>query len=502
MIPPIRQLKRFDPIIFLCIGMLFFLFSNGRFAIPIAAWLAPVFLLHYTHHQKPIKSLAILLVLFIFSAGFMLLGIIPSSLGFLTYVLFAYYALLWFLPYVFDLIFSGQLKGFTSTLVFPLSAVALEYINTVFFGSWSSVAYTQTGNLPLLQLMSITGMWGITFIVLWFGPVVNWIIKHDLYWQRVRHGVFIYAVILCATLLYGGARLGTMKDTESTVRISSFTPVHALDNYSESLQQMGYSSSSQAAVNDRSSLGSLLDTMHMSMFHQTRQEIQNGASLVLWPEGTTNVLEENESLFLSKASTIAKEEKAWLLLAYLMIPGENPTLGRENKCVLIDDVGRTQWEYLKTYPVPGSTDKAGDGKIPVIDTHFGTIGSVICYDMDYTNLVVQAGRKSVDIMLVPAWDWKAITPLHAEMAVYRAIENGFSMVRQTGDGISIAVDPYGRVLSRMDHYTSNDHRMTASAPTIGLDTVYGYIGDSFAWLCCTAFLLLIINSFLKRLLKS
>jgi apolipoprotein N-acyltransferase len=169
---------------------------------------------------------------------------------------------------------------------------------------------------------------------------------------------------------------------------------------------------------------------------------------------------------------------------------------------LIDDVGRTQWEYLKTYPVPGSTDKAGDGKIPVIDTHFGTIGSVICYDMDYTNLVVQAGRKSVDIMLVPAWDWKAITPLHAEMAVYRAIENGFSMVRQTGDGISIAVDPYGRVLSRMDHYTSNDHRMTASAPTIGLDTVYGYIGDSFAWLCCTAFLLLIINSFLKRLLKS
>jgi apolipoprotein N-acyltransferase len=30
---------------------------------------------------------------------------------------------------------------------------------------WNSVAYTQYGNLPLVQLASVTGIWGITFVV-------------------------------------------------------------------------------------------------------------------------------------------------------------------------------------------------------------------------------------------------------------------------------------------------------------------------------------------------
>jgi predicted amidohydrolase len=51
-----------------------------------------------------------------------------------------------------------------------------------------------------------------------------------------------------------------------------------------------------------------------------------------------------------------------------------------------------------------SVDSAG--VIPFADTPFGRIASAICFDMDFPGYIRQAGRKSVDIMLVPAYDTK------------------------------------------------------------------------------------------------
>ena len=118
--------------------------------------------------------------------------------------------------------------------------------------------------------------------------------------------------------------------------------------------------------------------------------------------------------------------------------------------------------------------------------------------MDFTSLINQAGEKNIDIMLVPAWDWRAIDPLHARMAVFRAIENGFSMVRQTGNGLSIAVDYEGHTLSAMDQFTSDNNTMISQIPAKGVKTIYRMIGDSFAWLCVIGFLFGIAWASIKR----
>ena len=112
--------------------------------------------------------------------------------------------------------------------------------------------------------------------------------------------------------------------------------------------------------------------------------------------------------------------------------------------------------------------------------------------MDFTSLIHQAGRKKADIMLVPAWDWKAIDPLHTIMATFRAIENGFSLVRQTGEGLSIAVNPIGKTLSSMDYFTAKNQEMTVQVPTKRIFTVYSCIGDLFAWLCIAGFVYFIL----------
>ena len=38
------------------------------------------------------------------------------------------------------------------------------------------------------------------------------------------------------------------------------------------------------------------------------------------------------------------------------------------------------------------------------------------------------------------------------MAIFRAIENGMSVIRQADEGLSIATDPYGRILAQTDFF--------------------------------------------------
>ncbi|MEO8724666.1 MAG: hypothetical protein ABI383_00960, partial [Acidobacteriaceae bacterium] len=78
------------------------------------------------------------------------------------------------------LIFSGGVMLFrrfvlnqrplAAALIFPLLWVAFEYLIEFknINGTWGNLAYTQPDFLPVMQLASITGVWGISFAVLFF----------------------------------------------------------------------------------------------------------------------------------------------------------------------------------------------------------------------------------------------------------------------------------------------------------------------------------------------
>ncbi|MBX2797825.1 MAG: apolipoprotein acyltransferase, partial [Myxococcales bacterium] len=117
------------------------------------------------------------------------------------------------------------------------------------------------------------------------------------------------------------------------------------------------------------------------------------------------------------------------------------------------------------------------------DTPIGRIASVICYDADFPSLVAQASEQDVDLLVVPAGDWSAIAQMHADMARIRAIEQGVSVLRPAGAGLTTVVDPYGRVLA--SHRFEPERPLAsiaASVPVHGVRTLYGRLGDAFAWL--------------------
>src|SRR6185503_12136590 len=88
-----------------------------------------------------------------------------------------------------------------------------------------------------------------------------------------------------------------------------------------------------------------------------------------------------------------------------------------------------------------------------------------------------------DILIVPARDWAEIGAVHSQKANLRAVENGYSMIRQAEFGTSGAFDPQGRVLSSHDYASADIHVVYSDVPVRGRATVYRSVGDLFAWLC-------------------
>jgi len=453
-------------------------FDFGRWMIPAAAWLAPVCLLHFTRMSEPVTGL-VLVGLVIFAAAWPAYrGVIPAP-GLLYPLVLGGLAAVWTLPYVADRWLAHTLPGFGATLVFPLAWVAMELLLARLspYGTWGAAAYTQYGNLPLMQLASVTGLGGIAFLVAWFAASVNWAWEQQFQWGVIGGGALTYAVTLAGVMLAGGARLA-FAPSAPTLRVAVVGwPKHLAD---ERLLVRALTGAQQTPV-DRAALHSVQDYF----LEASRREAAAGAKLVVWPELGLMVYQADEAAFLARASQMARATSAHLLMGLAVLrPGQARPL--ENKAVLVDAQGAVVAVYRKSRPVPGweaVVSARGDGRLRTVASAVGRLASAICFDLDFPALIRQAGQQRADLLLVPASDWPPIKHLHHVQAAFRAVETGATLVRATRWGQSAIVDPYGRVWAALDDAVAEPPALAAQAPAQGVRTLYARVGDVFAWLC-------------------
>jgi apolipoprotein N-acyltransferase len=204
--------------------------------------------------------------------------------------------------------------------------------------------------------------------------------------------------------------------------------------------------------------------------------------------------EENLARFLEAVQRLAKENAVYLAISCSVLPRKGKG---ENRCVLINDKGQIEINYLKHNLAVGESYfmKKGPAGLSAVNTPYGRIGITICRDLEFPAYVREAGRKKVDIVLSPSFDFpKGITPSNTYNQMLRAVENGFSLVRAVSNGLSIAVDYHGRVLSAMNYFTASNAIMYADVPRKGIRTAYSTIGDVLPWLCTTGFFLFVAFS--------
>lgn len=124
----------------------------------------------------------------------------------------------------------------------------------------------------------------------------------------------------------------------------------------------------------------------------------------------------------------------------------------DNRIWFVDADGSLLAEYRKTHLVPFFENyPAGDGTPTVVAFRRTQLGGMICQDDNFTDLARSYGRLGVPLVAVPTNDWPDIREFHLENAVFRALENGYAVVRAASGGISALISPRGEVVQRCDH---------------------------------------------------
>jgi len=470
------RLPRWFSFLALLIAFVLLRFSLGLRVVPTFTWLFPVFMMAWVRSNKPgwglllcwissILAVAIIILPVAFMWGgplicWMIAGIVGSLLS---------------VPFAVDRLISHRLSGILSTLAFPVSWVTVEYLSSSspFMGIAFVLALTQFDFPLMTQISSVTGIWGISFLVVWLAPVVCLALEHRFEWSRVARPVSLFLVVLIAVLCFGGIGLGLDRPTSPTVRVAGVT-------------------ASSRDVTLESGV-SLLNTY-------VPQAAAADARIVMLHEGAIFIAAEDEPALTRVGQELALQEGVYLLLG-LQVEDENRSLPYENKTIFIAPDGELLSEYLKQGLVPGEIAYfvRGEGSAPVLETPHGNIAVMICSDMFFPGLVRrQVGRNGADILLVPAWDFQGAEYFWPYVTAFHAIENGFAMFRVARESLTIAVDYQGRPLVLSNYFLTDQSIIYADLPTEGRETVYSLLGDWFAWLSIAGFVVLLVISIAKR----
>ena len=478
--------------LWLALGGALLLFAMGRNTIAAAAWLAPVFLIRYTRQVGKKPALALVWLVLAGAFLFQFRGMVPMPLpGVLATA--AAGGVGGMLPYLVDRWAHRRFRNFAATLIFPC-VLTVMYFGTVLspFGSWGVLGYSQYGNLPVMQLAAVTGIYGISFLVAWLGSWANWAWERGFRWGRIRWGTMAFGSVLAAVYLGGSARL-RWAGSAPTQRVAAIAGNAGWIFLNQSVQDRfwsGQALSPEELAPTRAGLAAQTERL----LQRSERAAQAGARLVLWSETVTAVLRADEPAMLARAAETARRNQIYLGVAYARF---DPGISRlhQNKLVLIGPDGRPLFAYLKSRPVPGpekdSTETNGN-PMPYADTTLGRIGGFICFDLDFPSLVRQAGRAHTDVMIAPSNDWLAIDPWNTELAAFRAVENGCALIRDVSHGRSLVVDAFGRVRGETDYFQDARHILMADVPVRGVTTLYAKIGDLFAWACVLALGLILV----------
>ncbi|MDJ0752176.1 MAG: nitrilase-related carbon-nitrogen hydrolase [Ardenticatenaceae bacterium] len=467
----IKQSKNFRLIVILAILAIFNLWSFNSWIAAVGGWVTAALTIYFWHQTRYWPGFLAIYVVSWITVSIAWLGATPMF-GLAHYIFMAGNVLMAMIPFALErwLVFRTGLVGerpFISTLIFPAAATAVEYLS-VFgspLGSFGAAGYAQAVFPVISQLISVTGLLGITFVTTWFASTAVWA------WEQrtgpVRRGLAIYAVLLAAVLIFGSARLwGNQAETVADeVQIAAFT---AAEWEGETLFPLLNS--------DRERFRSETQLIHAAYLAQTAAAADDGAELVLWPEGAILGVPEDVQETVAQAQTLARERGIYLGVPTFEFFPDSDQLP-ENRLLIIDPQGEVVINHVKYGGNFIEGTLLGDGQLQTVETPFGTLSGVICWDADFPAVIRQAGQAGVDVLLVPSRDWEEITPLHGEMATYRGIENGLTVIRQADHGLSLISDPYGRVLSEANHFNPDGRAIEATIAIRSTNTIYAQTGD-------------------------
>ncbi|MGA7410331.1 MAG: nitrilase-related carbon-nitrogen hydrolase [Bryobacteraceae bacterium] len=361
-----------------------------------------------------------------------------------------------------------------AALVAPTFWVAYEFLSASVspHGTFFNLGYTQMDCLPVLQVVSLTGIWGISFC-LFVAPATIAAVASKAGTAAGRKSLACAVVAaLLAVVACGSWRLSSTPPAEHSVLVA----LVASDLYPKNRD------AKTKLLQDYSEKAAALAVQ--------------GAQLVVLPEKIAVVSRDESAEWDAILGSTAARANATVIAGL----DNGGATRRWNEARIYSTSGRVEAVYDKHHLLPGfeDVDQVGS-KLVVVQRPSGFWGIEICKDMDFPELSRQYGAKGVALLLVPAWDFDVDGWLHGRMAVMRGVESGFTIVRSAKQGLLTVSDDRGRILAEQSSSAGPMGYIVAAAPVRHDDTVYLRYGDWFGWANVAGLLVILIPARRKRL---
>jgi apolipoprotein N-acyltransferase len=404
-------------------------------------------------------------------------------------LLIAYLALF---PAVFALIQVRIVRaiGSAGVLLAPVIWVATEMGRTYIWDGfpWELLGYSQVTVLPIAQVASLVGVYGMSALVAMVSAACAYIAleKGAKRWRPAA----AVGVVLIAAGVWGSARVQTHALT------TAGSPIRVAVLQGNVAQEQKWDPA-------------LADRILQRYIDMTRAAIASGARFVVWPESATPFNYEEEPLRAEAIRRLAREANLTLLIGSDQIehlppasPGSPPTARYFNAAFLVRPDGTTGAVYRKIHLVPfgefvplkrllffvgpivQAVSDYSPGSDPSLLPVAGHMASTaVCYEVIFSSLIrsfVTAGSELLTTITNDAWYGRSSAAYqHWEQASMRAIEEGRYLARAANTGISGFVDPYGRVLQRSNMFEGAV--MVEDLRFLTARTLYSRIGDVVGW---------------------
>jgi apolipoprotein N-acyltransferase len=412
----------------------------------------------------------------------------------------------------------GGLQGLARPVYLrPLFAaflwVALEYLRSKALSGfpWCLLGTTQYENSLLIQLTDLTGVYGLSFLIVLTNTVLFHLLTLSPVKRQVRVGGYTFgtALLIILSLFYGHRRLDERPPGPDSAKSNQALRCVVIQP-----------SIDQSVKWDPSFQGETLARYQ----RLTRSTYDFSPDLIVWPETAVPLFFQDGPALAKTIFSLVEESNAALIFGSPAYGRNGRQLRYYNRAYLLRPDIKTLQSYDKVHLVPfgeyvplkgilgfinqlvpAAGDFAPGDRIAPMALKNGSAGILICFEAIFPEISRAMVRKGADVLVNltnDAWFGVSSAPYqHLSMSVFRAVENRRPLIRAANTGISAIIDSRGRIMDRTDLFEEETLRTTLHLSDGNL-TFYAHFGDMFAYLAVIMTLAGIISGLRKSGKKS
>ena len=366
----------------------------------------------------------------------------------------------------------------SALVAFPAAWVSYEYARNFAtpHGTAGSFAYSQLNFLPFLQLASLTGPWGMSFLLMLFPAAL----AIGLHFRRSEPKKALRIVAATVTviglvLIFGAVRIALPPPPNRVIKVGLIA--------SDLPGNVGVADD-----------GAKSERLFRDYAGEAEKLAERGAQVIVLPEKLGVIVDPHTQVADGIFQSLADRTKSTIVVGVVYV--SQPLQYNEARVYV---PGAPMRSYDKRHMLPPFESKFKVGTtLVVMRGAYGASGVAICKDLDFASPARQYGKAGVGLLLAPAWDFNMDRWWHGHIAVMRGVEDGFSVVRAAKNGYLTVADNRGRIRAEVRSDSAPFATLVAEVPVVHDATLYLILGDWFAWVALAIFAFALIQLYRRR----